>query len=97
MASITRVGIDSHIGHASPTPNPYHITPYATGSSNVKTNGQPTVRFADLTACGDIAVGCSSTVFVNGRGVHRLGDVTGGHASWLPNASAGGSSDVFAG
>jgi uncharacterized Zn-binding protein involved in type VI secretion len=97
MAKVTRVGLDTHIGHASPTPNPYHVTPYATGSGDVKTNGASTVRVGDLTACGDIAVGSSSTVFINGRGVHRQGDVTGGHGSWVPNASASGSGDVFAG
>ena len=49
------------------------------------------------TSCGDPATGGSSTVFVNGKGVHRQGDATGGHGSWIPNASASGSSNVFAG
>ena len=97
MAKVTRVGVDSHVGHASPTPNPYHVTPYATGSSDVITNGQNTVRVGDVTACGDPAVGSSASVFINGRGVHRQGDITGGHGSWIPNASASGSDTVFAG
>ena len=46
---------------------------------------------------GDPATGGSGTVFVNGIGVHRQGDGTGGHGSWVPNASASGSSNVFAG
>ena len=63
MAKVTRVGVDSHLGHASPTPNPYHVTPYATGSSDVITNDQNTVRVGDVTACGDPAVGSSASVF----------------------------------
>ena len=47
--------------------------------------------------CGDPATGGSGTVFVNGIGVHRKGDATGGHASFVPNASSSGSSNVFAG
>tara|TARA_Y100000004_G_C8860408_1_gene388813 strand:+ start:48 stop:344 length:297 start_codon:yes stop_codon:yes gene_type:complete len=94
---ISRVGLDKHIGHASPTPNPFHRTPYATGSTNVKINGVPCVRFGDRTACGDTAVGSSISVRVNGRGVHRLGDSTSGHGSWVSNASASGSLNVLAG
>ena len=26
MPAVTRVGLDKHVGHASPTPNPYHQT-----------------------------------------------------------------------
>ena len=97
MPEVTRVGLDSHIGHASPTPNPFHQTPYASGSPNVFTNGAKTVRIGDSTGCGDPATGGSSTVKVNGIGVHRKGDSTGGHGSWVPNASASGSSNVIAG
>ena len=70
MPEVTRVGLDSHIGHASPTPNPFHQTVYATGSENV---------------------------FVNSIAVHRKGDATGGHSSWVPNKSASGSTNVIAG
>ena len=97
MPEVTRVGVDSHIGHASPTPNPFHQTPYASGSPDVFTNGAKTVRIGDSTGCGDPATGGSSTVKVNGIGVHRKGDSTGGHGSWVGNASASGSSNVIAG
>ena len=97
MAAVTRVGLDKHIGHASPTPNPFHSTAYAEGSPDVFTNGAKTVRIGDKTSCTDPATGGSSTVFVNGIGVHRKGDGTGGHGSWVANLSASGSGNVFAG
>ena len=97
MPEVTRVNKDKHVGHASPTPNPFHQTAYAVGSENVLTNSEKTVRIGDTTSCGDPATGGSTTVFVNGIGVHRKGDATGGHGSWIPNASASGSDNVFAG
>ena len=97
MPGITRVGTDSHVGHASPTPSPFHQTSYSSGSPNVNVNGAAAVRIGDSTSCGDPATGGSSTVIINGQGVHRKGDGTGGHGSWVPNASAGGSSNVIAG
>ena len=97
MPEVTRVGLDSHVGHASPTPNPFHQTAYSRGSNDVFTNGAKTVRIGDTTSCGYPATGGPTTVFVNGIGVHRKADATGGHASWVPNSSASGSSDVFAG
>ena len=97
MPGITRVGTDKHVGHASPTPSPFHQTSYASGSPDVIVNGASAVRIGDSTGCGDPAVGGSGTVKVNGIGVHRIGDGTGGHGSWVPNASAGGSSNVIAG
>ena len=96
MPAVTRVGLDKHVGHASPTPSPFHKTSYASGSPNVFTNGAATVRVGDKTGCGDPATGGSGTVFVNGLAVHRQGDGTGGHGSWVPSASASGSSNVFA-
>jgi uncharacterized Zn-binding protein involved in type VI secretion len=63
----------------------------------VFTNGAKTVRIGDSTGCGDPATGGSSTVKVNGIGVHRKGDSTGGHGSWVGNASASGSANVIAG
>lgn len=96
MPGIVRVGLDSHIGHASPTPNPFHRTAYATGSPNVFVNGASAVRVGDSTACGDPAVGGSNNVYINGISVHRQGDATGGHQSWIPNAAASGSTDVYA-
>ena len=96
MPAVTRVGLDKHVGHASPTPSPFHKTSYASGSPNVFTNGAATVRVGDKTGCGDPATVGSGTVFVNGLAVHRQGDGTGGHGSWVPSASASGSSNVFA-
>jgi len=96
MPGIVRVGTDSHIGHASPTPNPFHSTPYASGSPDVYVNGAKAVRIGDATSCGDPATGGSPNVYVNGRKVHRKDDSTGGHGSWGGNAAASGSGDVFA-
>ena len=98
MPGIVRSGLDNHSGHASPSPSPFHKTSYVGGSSNVFVNGANAIRGAgvDSTGCGDPAVGKSSTVFVNGTGVHRLGDGTGGHGSWVPNSAATSSTDVFA-
>jgi len=97
MPGITRKGTDAHVGHASPTPNPFHKASYASGSPNVIVNGASAVRIGDATGCGDPATAGSSKVIVNGRGVHRIGDGTGGHGSWVPNASGGGSNNVIAG
>ena len=55
MPGIVRVGTDKHVGHASPTPNPFHKTPYATGAANVFANGAKVVRVDDTTACTDPA------------------------------------------
>lgn len=97
MPGVTRKGTDSHVGHASPTPNPFHKTAYAAGSGNVIVNDASAVRVGDATSCGDPAVAGSAKVVVNGKNVHRKGDATGGHASWVANSSAGGSSNVIAG
>lgn len=99
MTEVIRQGSDSHAGHLSGTPNPFHRTSYASGSSNVITNGKPTVRgkSVDSTACGDPAVGASPNVIINGTGVHRRGDGTGGHGSWEANSAYGpGSPNVIA-
>lgn len=97
MREICRVGLDKHIGHASPTPNPYHQTPYAIGSLNVRINSASIVRIGDTTECGDPAVEGSFTVRVNGIGVHRKEDATGGHGSWVANKAATGAPTVRAG
>ena len=96
MPAVVRRFVDSHIGHSSPTPNPFHRTRYASGSGDVFANGFGVVRVGDGTGCSLPAVGGSSNVFVNGRPVHRIGDGTGGHGSWRPNAAASGSGNVFA-
>lgn len=96
MPGLVRQGSDSHAGHASPTPNPFHKTSYGSGSSDVFTNTKSNIRVGDSTTCGDPATSGSSTVFVNGIAVHRKGDSTGGHGSWVPNSAASGSTNVFA-
>ena len=96
MPAVSRVGLDQHVGHASPTPNPFHQNPYSTGSENVFTNSKKTVRVDDTTSCGDPATEGSPTVRINGKKVHRKGDATGGHGSWVANSSASGSDNVFA-
>jgi len=96
VPKVVRVGSDSHVGHASPTPNPFHVTPYATGSGDVFVNDDKVVRVGDVTGCGDPAVGSSPDVYANDTLVHRRGDATGGHGSWVPNAAASGSPTVFA-
>ena len=96
MPAVVRTNADVHVGHASPTPSPFHQTSYATGSPNVFTNNENTVRIGDVTYCGDPASSGSGNVFANNIPVHRLGDATAGHGSWVPNAAATGSSNVFA-
>jgi uncharacterized Zn-binding protein involved in type VI secretion len=98
MPEVVRAGSDSHIGHFSLTPNPFHKTSYvAGGNSKVYVEGDLAIVDGDSTGCGDPVVGKSSKVFVMGRGVHRKGDATGGHGSWVPNSAATGSSKVSAG
>jgi uncharacterized Zn-binding protein involved in type VI secretion len=95
MPGQVRVGLDSHIGHASPTPSPFHKTAYAVGSPNVNANGAKCVRIGDTTGCTDPAAAGSPNVFINGIAAHRKGDATGGHGSWVPNAAATGSGNVI--
>lgn len=97
MPQICRTNKDTHVGHASPTPNPFHRTSYATGSPNVYLDNEKMVRIGDLTYCTDPATAGSATVFVNGIKVHRKGDATGGHQSWVPNQALTGDPTVFAG
>lgn len=95
MPAVTRVG-DADVTHCS--------TPFrAQGSADVFCNGIPVSRQGDLNTthqlpgspcpshAAAIAAG-SSTVFVNGRGIGRVGDAVSGCTS-----VAQGSPDVFAG
>jgi uncharacterized Zn-binding protein involved in type VI secretion len=50
MPEVTRVGLDKHTGHASPTPGAFHQTSYATGSPDVNVNGAKVVRVDDTTS-----------------------------------------------
>lgn len=97
MPGVVRAEVDKHIGHASPTPNPFHQFSYTSSQNTVFCNGKPVVRKGDTTSCGDPAVGSSDTVYAEGKLVHRQGDATGGHGSWVPNAAATGSGDVICG
>ena len=97
MPACVRSGLDVHVGHASPTPNPFHQTPYTGGSPNVSINSAASIRVGDATSCGDPATAGSSTVRVNSIAIHRVGDATGGHGSWVPNAASTGSSNVSSG
>lgn len=95
---VVRDGVDKHYGHASPTPNPFHKTSYKSSRQDkVFVEGKRAIVKGDKTGCGDPAVGGSGKVFIKGIGVHRRGDSTGGHGSWVPNAAASGSSKVLAG
>ena len=76
MPGAVRVGQDVHVGHASPSPSPFHQTSYASGSPDVFTNNTAQVRIGDKTSCGDPAVGGSLNVWANDIPVHRLGDAT---------------------
>jgi hypothetical protein len=88
--AITRQG-DAHIGHASPTPNPFHQSTYKTYA-----DGKLIIVKDNTTGCGDPASGTASKCYAEGIKIHRKGDATGGHGSWVPNASAEGSSKCFA-
>lgn len=98
MPQVVRVDDDTHIGHASPTPNPFHKTAYSSaGQYKVFAHGKLVVTNAGgFTVCGDPAVGGSSKVFINNKAVHRKGDATGGHGSWVANAAASGAPKVYA-
>ena len=96
MPEVVRTNVDKHKGHASPTPNPFHQEAYTVGSPDVFTNFEKTVRIGDTTKCGDPATGGSLSVWINNIPVHRKDDATGGHGSWVANAAASGSSDVWA-
>lgn len=97
MPGVVRKGVDKHIGHASPTDNPFHQTPYSNAAqSKVFAEGNLVVVAGGSTGCGDGVSGKSSLVFAQGKGVHRIGDATTGHGSWKPNKAASGSSKVIA-
>lgn len=93
MPGIVRL-YDTHIGHSGSNV-PFHKTYYAAGSPNVFANGRNVIRKGDRCACGDPAVGCSSTVFANNIPVHRKSDATGGHGPWVPNANETASDNVL--
>ena len=89
---------DFHAGHICfPLLSTYHATMFIKGSTNVFTNGQPTVRFGDTTACTDTAVPLQGSVFVNGLPIATKGSPTSGHLPCFhPTVIAQGSPNVFA-
>ena len=85
---------DFHAGHVCIG---YHATPFITGSPNVFTNNQPTVRFGDITACTDTAIPLQGSVFVNNRPIATMGSPTSGHLPCFhPSICVTGSQTVFA-
>ena len=96
MPGVVRADVDKHIGHRSPTPNPFHQYPYTAGQSSVFANNKPVIRVGDKTRCGDPATGGSGDVYAAGARVHRIGDSTGGQGSFVANKAASGSGDVKA-
>ena len=96
MPGVVRTNKDKHVGHASPTPNPFHQTSYVGGSGDVYANDEKVVRIGDKTCCGDPASAGSGTVYANNIKVHRKGDATAGHGSWVANSASTGSANVIA-
>lgn len=93
--AITRDG-DKHIGHASPTPNPFHQTAYVPSVEKTYSDGKKIIVLGDSTSCGDPVSGTASKCYAEGSLIHRKGDATGGHGSWVPNASNEGSPKCYA-
>jgi len=99
MPGVVRQNVDSHKGHASGSPSPFHKTNYTSpAQGKVYAEGNLVIVSGGKTACGDPTAAVSSKVLGPGsKGVHRKGDATGGHGSWGGNAAATGSSKVIAG
>ena len=95
MPEVVRAELDSHVGHDSPTPSPFHQTSYVAGQTTVFANTKAVIRKTDKTACGDPAEGSSSNVYAEGKLIHRKGDATSGHASFVANSAKTGSPNVF--
>lgn len=95
MPAVTRHGMDASSGHCYPP----HVTDSA-GQGSVFVNGALAVvkgghyptHCCGLACHDSMATGCSATVIVEGKGIHRIGD-----AHNCGDASAAGSSNVFAG
>lgn len=95
MPGAVRAETDQHVGHASPSPAPKHQTAYVAGQTTVFVNNKSVIRKGDKTQCGDPATGSASTVYAEGKLIHRKDDATGGHGSFVPNKAQTASSDVF--
>ncbi len=99
MANAVRIG-DTGTGVCSKhtIPEPY-TTVFTDGSKNVLINGLGAVTATDQNGdatCGDrtTAITGSSSVFINGKPAHRVGD-TG--ANFGPYTAASGSANVIIG
>lgn len=87
----THINGDMHVAPAQ--------TLYVGGAgATVFVNGFPAIMQGDVAMCGDIAVGCSATVFIGGRGVHRLTDQLDSHiGTYTPSVCVSAAGNVFAG
>lgn len=95
---IARANVDHASTHTHTYTKTTHISPtyLSSGNATVFVNGNPGVVVGDLLSCGEIAIEGSSTVFINGKGVHRLGDKCDSHASqFSPSYCESASSTVF--
>lgn len=100
MKPIARAGIDFSSTHTNgDTHTAQTQTIYNSGSgSSILINNYPAVVQDDLTECGDKVVGCSSTVLIDGKGVHRLGDEMDSHdGNYTPSICISASGNVFVG
>jgi len=84
-----------HVGHASPTPNPFHQTKYVASQTSVFAGLGNVIRDGDATSSGDPVVGTSPNVYCEGELVHRSGDATGGHGSFPANSALNGVASVL--
>ena len=96
MAEVVRANVDTHEGHDSNSPAPFHKTAYKEPGIKVFANGEQVIREGDTTDCGDPAVGNISTVFAEGKPLHLKNHATGGHGSFGANKAKTGSPNVFA-
>ena len=97
MAEVVRANVDTHEGHDSDSPAPFHKTAYKEPGIKVFANGEQLIREGDTTDCGDKAVGNVSTVFAGGKPVHCIDHATSGHGKFGANKAKTGSGDVNAG
>lgn len=80
--------------HTAPAQTKY----VAGGGSNVFVNGQMAIVLGDSTQCGDTVIETSTTVFIGGKGVHRLADkLTAHNGTYSPSICAQAAMNVFAG
>lgn len=99
MAGIARANIDYASTHSA---GETHTAPAQTiyvgsGGQNVYVNGQVAIVDQDVTLCGEKVKEFSSNVFINGKGVHRLGDLLDSHeGTFSPSVCVSASSNVFA-